>query len=43
MEKGRCQVRLEHREPDGLSHIYADDFDLSLARSEDTGKAFPFE
>ncbi len=36
-------ISMIHKEPDGLSHIYADDFDLSLARSEDTGKAFPFE
>ena len=36
-------IRMVHKDPDALSHIYADDFDLSLARSEDTGKAFPFE
>jgi len=35
-------VKLRER-LDMFPHIYADDFDLSLARSEDTGKAFPFE
>jgi H+/Na+-translocating ferredoxin:NAD+ oxidoreductase subunit B len=34
---------MARKEPHALSHIYADDIDLSLARSKDTGKAFPFE
>jgi electron transport complex protein RnfB len=36
-------ISMAHKDPDALSHIYADDFALALARSEDTGKAFPFE
>lgn len=36
-------IAMVHKEPDALSYIYADDADLAMARSEDTGKAFPFE
>jgi len=36
-------IKMVHKDPDALSHVFADDFALSLARSEDTGKAFPFE
>jgi ferredoxin len=36
-------ISMMRKDPNALSHIYADDFALALARSEDTGKAFPFE
>jgi hypothetical protein len=32
-----------HKQPDSLSHIFADGNDLIQARAKDTGKAFPFE
>jgi hypothetical protein len=32
-----------HKQPDSLSHIFADDNDLMQARAKDTGKAFPFD
>jgi electron transport complex protein RnfB len=36
-------ISMIHKDPEALSHIYDDDFSLALARSEDTGKAYPFE
>ena len=32
-----------HKQPAALSHIYADDSELMMARAEDMGKAFPFD
>jgi len=36
-------ISMIHKQPDSLSHIFADDKDLMQARAKDTGKAFPFE
>jgi electron transport complex protein RnfB len=36
-------ISMIHKQPDSLSHIFADDHDLMQARAKDTGKAFPFE
>ncbi|MEJ2286279.1 MAG: 4Fe-4S binding protein [Desulfobacterales bacterium] len=32
-----------HKEPDALSHIFANDFELMQARGEDTKRPYPFE
>ena len=36
-------LSMVHKQPDALSHIFADDNDLMQARAKDTGKIFPFE
>ena len=36
-------ISMLRKEPDALSHIYANDHELSQARAKDTNKAFPFE
>jgi ferredoxin len=36
-------ISMIHKEPDFLSHIFADDNELMQARAKDTGKAYPFE
>lgn len=36
-------ISMVHKQPDNLSHIYADDNDLMQARAKDTGKVFPFD
>jgi Fe-S-cluster-containing hydrogenase component 2 len=36
-------ISMIHKQPDSLSHIFADDNDLMQARAKDTGKAFPFD
>ena len=36
-------ISMIHKQPDSLSHIFADDSDLMQARAKDTGKAFPFD
>jgi Fe-S-cluster-containing hydrogenase component 2 len=36
-------ISMIHKQPDSMSHIFADDNDLIQARAKDTGKTFPFE
>lgn len=36
-------IHMERKDPDALSHIFNDDFELTMARVEDTNKPFPFE
>jgi len=36
-------ISMIHKQPESLSHIFADDNDLMQARAKDTGKTFPFE
>lgn len=36
-------ISMVHKEPDALSHIFANDNELTQARAKDTNKAFPFE
>ena len=36
-------IAMIHKQPDDLSHIFADDNELSQARANDTGKHYPFE
>ncbi len=36
-------ISMVHKQPDALSHIFADDNDLTQARAKDTGKVYPFE
>jgi Na+-translocating ferredoxin:NAD+ oxidoreductase RNF subunit RnfB len=36
-------LSMVHKEPDALSHIYANDFELMQARAEDTKRPYPFE
>lgn len=36
-------IAMIHKQPDDLSHIYANDSELSQARATDTGKVYPFE
>ena len=36
-------ISMVRKQPDSLSHIFADDNDLMQARAKDTGKTFPFE
>jgi len=36
-------ISMVHKHPDALSHIFADDNDLTQARAKDTGKVYPFE
>jgi len=35
-------ISMTHKQPDALSHIFADDEDLIQARARDTGKVYPF-
>jgi Fe-S-cluster-containing hydrogenase component 2 len=36
-------ITMLHKQPDALSHIFANDTELMQARAEDTGKNYPFE
>ena len=36
-------ISMVHKQPEALSHIFADDHALTQARAKDTGKVYPFE
>jgi len=36
-------ISMIHKDPDSLSHIFANDVELTQARAKDTNKPFPFE
>jgi Fe-S-cluster-containing hydrogenase component 2 len=36
-------ISMIRKEPEALSHIYTNDFELTQARVEDTNKPFPFD
>ena len=41
--KRKESIYMIHKQPDLLSHIFADDNELMQARAKDTGKAYPLE